>query len=496
MKLSLYHKLAMSLAGIFILIASLFIWWTQALSQVSRAQAEQQLHMGLAEHLVGDNPLLQQGVYDYKALENLFHTLMVLGPSFEFYFVDPSGKLLTYSAKPGEVKRQTINLVPLIKLIDQPEQLPVYGDDPRNECGEKIFSVAPVYNGDTLQGYLYVIIGSKLYDSIISNIKGNDQLIIGLSWLGLALAFLLTALLLLFKYLTRPVAALTEHIQQLEHAQFDISKITLLNWNKAHSNEVHQLGESVNNMVKTIDLQVKQLAELDDQRRQLLAHLSHDLRTPLASLQGYLEIIALKKHDPEQQALHLGVALKNCDQLKSLIDQIFELAHLESGHANVQFEVFNLGELLYDVMAKFAIRADKMGVSLTISPTVCDIKAYSDIGKLERVLTNLIENALRHTGEEGAIEIEVNQRGEHLTVTVKDTGVGISAKELPYIFEARYRASNSKGCKKSHAGLGLAITERLIKLLKTDIRVQSKIGVGTEFSFQLREAEPYSEKAE
>ena len=147
-------------------------------------------------------------------------------------------------------------------------------------------------------------------------------------------------------------------------------------------------------------------------------------------------------------------------------------------------------------MAKFAIRADKMGVSLTISPTVCDIKAYSDIGKLERVLTNLIENALRHTGEGGAIEIKVNQQGEDLTVTVKDTGVGISAKELPYIFEARYRASNSKECKKSHAGLGLAITERLIKLLKTDIRVQSKIGAGTEFSFQLREAKPFNEKAE
>lgn len=491
MKLSLYHKLAMSLAGIFILIASLFIWWTQALSQVSRAQAEQQLHMGLAEHLVGDNPLLKQGVYDYKALENLFHTLMVLGPAFEFYFIDPSGQLLTYSAKPGEVKRQQVDLVPLIQLIEHPEQLPVYGDDPRNLSGEKIFSVAPVYDGETLQGYLYVIIGSKLYDSIVSNIKSSDQLVIGLSWLGLALIFLLTALLLLFKYLTRPVAALTEHIQLLEKAQFDISKITLLDWHKAHCNEVHQLGKSINNMVKTIDTQVKQLSELDDQRRQLLAHLSHDLRTPLSSLQGYLEIIALKKNDPEQQKRHLDVALKNCAQLKSLIDQIFELAHLESGHANVQFEVFNLGELLYDVMAKFAIRAEAANITLSISPTVCDIKAYSDIGKLERVLTNLIENALRHTPEKGAIDIIINKHGHQLTLSVKDTGVGISAKELPYIFEARYRASNAKGCKKAHAGLGLAITERLIKLLKTEIRVRSRIGIGTEFSFELREAESY-----
>ncbi|MGB0861014.1 MAG: sensor histidine kinase, partial [Pseudoalteromonas spongiae] len=82
MKNSLYTKLSLTLASIFILTASLFLWWTQSVSQVSRAQAEQALHLGLAEHLANDNPLLKQGVYDYKALENLFHTLMVLGPAF------------------------------------------------------------------------------------------------------------------------------------------------------------------------------------------------------------------------------------------------------------------------------------------------------------------------------------------------------------------------------------------------------------------------------
>jgi len=163
MKNSLYTKLSLTLASIFILTASLFLWWTQSVSQVSRAQAEQALHLGLAEHLANDNPLLKQGVYDYKALENLFHTLMVLGPAFEFYFVDPSGKLLTFSAKPGQVKRQFIDLAPLVTLIEDQSNLPIYGDDPRNFDHKKIFSVAPVYNGDTLQGYLYVIIGSSIY---------------------------------------------------------------------------------------------------------------------------------------------------------------------------------------------------------------------------------------------------------------------------------------------------------------------------------------------
>ncbi|TMP76947.1 two-component sensor histidine kinase, partial [Pseudoalteromonas sp. S983] len=100
---SLYQRLSLTISAVLFIILISFVTWTQCVSEVSRSQAEQKLHLGLAEHLANDNPLLKQGVYDYKALESLFHTLMVLGPSFEFYFVDPSGKLVTYSAKPGDV---------------------------------------------------------------------------------------------------------------------------------------------------------------------------------------------------------------------------------------------------------------------------------------------------------------------------------------------------------------------------------------------------------
>ena len=490
MKLTLYSKLSLTLASIFILTASLFLWWTQTVSQVSRAQAEQELHLGLAEHLAQDNPLLKEGVYDYKALENLFHTLMVLGPEFEFYFVDPSGKLLTYSAKPGQVKRQSIDLVPLIQLIDNQQQLPVYGDDPRNVGQQKIFSVAPVYNGETLQGYLYVIIGSSIYDSIFESIKSSDHILISSLWLALGLGFLLISMLVVFSTITKPLGELSDFILKVDRAEFNITDLPLLDWPNEH-NEIDQLGQSVNRMLVTINKQMAQLTALDEQRRELLAHLSHDLRTPLASLQGYLELLDKETPGDNEKVTHyLNVTLKNCGQLKALIDQIFELAHLESGHTNINLEVFNLGELIYDVLAKLTLRAEKAGIELKVEPQMCDFNVYSDIAKLERILTNLIENALRHTSNEGVIGIKVTEQAEQYQITVADTGVGISAKDLPYIFEARYRASNSLGCKKSHAGLGLAITSRLIKLIKSDIKVNSVLGQGTEFTFTLRPSKP------
>ena len=483
MKWSLYRKLALSLAGIFILTASLFIWWTQTLSTYSQAQAEQKLHLGLAEHLAQDNPLLKEGVYD------LFHTLMVLGPAFEFYFVDPSGKLLTYSAKPGEVQLSSIDLVPLVQLIEDQSHLPVYGDDPRNVGNKKIFSVAPVYNGETLQGYLYVIIGSSIYDNIVDSIKSSEQILVSSIWLGLALAFILLTMLLLFRTITKPLQQLGDFINQVEDAKFDTKKLELLPWPK-QDNEIHQLGQSVNKMLIKINQQMTQLTELDEQRRELLAHLSHDLRTPLASLKGYLEILNSKPDlEEETRNDYLSVVLNNCNHLKSLIDQIFELAHLESGHAKINLEVFNLGELVYDIMAKFALTAEQKNGSLKVSPVECNFSVYTDIAKLERILTNLIGNALRHTPEGGEIELMIKQVDQAYQVIVADTGVGISAKDLPYIFEARYQASNSQGCKKTHAGLGLAITKRLIQLIKSDIKVSSKLGKGTEFSFLIRQVE-------
>lgn len=484
---SLYQRLSLTISTVLFIILVSFVTWTQCVSEVSRAQAEQKLHLGLAEHLAHDNPLLKQGVYDYKALESLFHTLMVLGPSFEFYFVDPSGKLVTYSAKPGDVKKQSIDLRPLLQFIEEPHNLPIFGDDPRSVDQQKIFSVAPVYNHETLQGYLYVIIGSSAYDSIFTQISSSDHLFQHSVGLVVLVVILLFVAVLLFRFITSPLKQLGDFIHKAEKAQFNLTELTMPQWSNT-SNEVHQLGNSVNHMLMTINQQMVQLTELDAQRRQLLAHLSHDLRTPLASLQGYLELIEKQHGQPEQQAHYLHVALKNCTQLKSLIDQIFELAHLESGHANVQLEVFNLGELIYDILAKFALKTAKANVTLTVQPTTFDAQVYSDIAKLERVMTNLIDNAIRHTPAGGNITIEVNERHQHYTLAVRDTGLGISSKELPYIFEARYQASNSQGCKKSHAGLGLAITSRLIRLLKSEIKVESELGKGTEFTFSVRKA--------
>ena len=488
MNLSLYQKLAVSLVVIFCFICALVYSWSKQLELTSKHHGEQNLHLALAEHLVQDNPLIKEGVYDYAALENLFHTLMLLGPAFEFYFVDENGKILTYSAEPGKVKRTHINLAPLKKLINNPAAAPIYGDDPRNKAQQKIFSVAPVFNNDKLQGYLYVIIGGEAYDTSLNTIKNNDKLWLAALWLGAALAFLLIAMLILLRFFTNPIQRLARDVSNIEAANYSLTDTKLSNYSTQKSNEVHSLGRNIQAMVTRIDEQFKALEQSDKQRKELLTHLSHDLRTPLASLQGFLEVLnqSGSQLSAQEQQEYLHVSLNNCAQLKQLIEQIFELAHLENGEISIHKETFNLGELIYDCIAKFSLTAEKKGLNLTVEPAICDFPVVADIAKLERVLSNLIDNAIRHTPKGGSIAVNVKRIDEkQLFVQISDTGVGIKHDELNAIFNPHYQASNSNNEGRQQGGLGLAICKGLLKLMDSEINVQSELGKGTMFSFNL-----------
>lgn len=489
MKICFYQRLAIALVAVFMLVMIACVYSTNLLQKLTQQEAEQKLHLGLAEHLVSDNPLLKEGVYDYEALGNLFHTLMILGPNFEFYYLSPKGEILTHSAKPGKVKASTIDITPIKQLINKKSGFPIVGDDPKKEGVHKIFSAAPVYNNDRLQGYLYVIIGAEQYDSILTSLKNNQSMREVAIFMGVGLLLLLVALLLLFKYFTAPLKRLSNDMQKVREADFHREKLPrdLAVWKRNSANEVDHLGCAFTDMLRHIDKQFDQLSEIDSQRRALLADLSHDLRTPLASLQGYIETLAINEDSlsKEERNHFVDVSLKNAKNLKHLIDQIFELAYLEGEQVSLNQESFPIGELLHDVVAKFALDAKQKAISLSLTPEKFDYYIFADIGKLERVLTNLIANAIRHTPEHGEIKISLSKQHHKIRVEVSDTGVGISDKEIAYIFDARYQASNSEKDTCSHAGLGLAICKKLMALLNSELKVQSHLGKGTCFSFEL-----------
>lgn len=493
MKLSLYQRLSLGLFFLFSLIVVIFYVWSTHSEEQYRYESQQHLHLSLAANLVRDNPLLQKGLYDHSALKNLFHTLMILGPAFEFYYLDPNGKVLTYSSDQSTLKRTHIDLMPIIALTHNKQALPVYGDDPKHESRQKIFTAAPVYNENTLQGYLYVIVAGEHYDDAFNLTLSTQHSEFSLFLVCGALLFLFIVTLAMFRFFTQPLRKLIGDITVWQNAGIDSKEVSMNKWQSHTDNEVHQLGCLYQKMRAKIHEQVQLLKRNDESRREVLADISHDLRTPLASLQGYIETMHIQddKLLPKQRKQYMGVALKNAQHLKKLIDQVFELSHLENNQTKLNLETFNLIEFLYDVSAKFSLKMQEKQISCIIKPSSGHIQVRSDIGKLERVLSNLLENAIRHTSQEGQITmlvepniVESNGNNTY-SLTVSDNGSGIKQSEIAYIFDARYRASNAVQDDETHNGLGLAITKKLLQILHCDIHVKSEINKGTSFSFNL-----------
>jgi signal transduction histidine kinase len=236
--------------------------------------------------------------------------------------------------------------------------------------------------------------------------------------------------------------------------------------------------------------QTSTLAHTARRRGELLANVSHDLRTPLASMQGYLELLLLREDDlePAQAHEYLRTAVRQSERLASLVNDLFELTRLEAEDMKPTCEAFVLAELAQDVVQKFAIDARRRDVALAArceAPPgqVGAMIVQADVALVERVLVNLVDNALRHTPAGGAVTIAIAGHDGQARMCVCDTGEGIAADDLPGIFERYDRASRVGAA--GHAGLGLAIARRIVALHGSQLQVQSTPGQGTRVWFEL-----------
>jgi len=478
---SLYTKLAVILTLLFGLVALLFVLLLGRTTEHYQQEVAQKLNATLAGNIVAERLLFRDGEIDQDALEQLFHVLMVINPRVELYLLDTGGRILAFSAPPGKVQRQVVDLAPVQRFLSGAYTPPLSGDDPRSLERRKVFSAAPIDVDGKLAGYLYVILGGEQYDSVAQMLAGSYVIKRNMLLSLVVIVFALLAGLLLFALLTRRLRRLTQAVEDFQLAGFSGA----LPSGRSSGDEIERLTCSINAMAERIAGQVQRLQETDSQRRELVANVSHDLRTPLASLQGYLETLRLKSGDlgREEQLHYLEVAHRHCRHLGRLVEELFDLARLDANEVQPALEPFSLPELVQDVVHKFELRAGQREVTLLADYDADLPFVLGDIALIERVMDNLIENALRHTPAGGTVKVAVKPVGEALAVQVIDTGSGIAAEDLPYIFERFYQSDKMRT--RGGAGLGLAIARRIVELHGRTIRAASSSGSGTTFAFDL-----------
>ena len=491
---TLHGRLSAVLLGLLLLTALLYVPLTLFTSERYRQEANQKLNRPLAahlvSHLVGKN-LLRDDPGVRRRTQAEIKQSMVLNPEIEIYVLDPAGVILDYSAAPGRVKRGRVSLEPVRRFLAGRGPLPIGGDDPRDPGRRKIFSAAAIPGdakvGDRLEGYVYIILGGEEAQGVAQTLRRSYILRLALAMTAGTLLLALATGFYLFATLSRRLRRLTSAVESFQpvthgpaaspggHAPAP-----------PHRDEIDRLEAVFTRMAERIEAQARERERADRHRRELVSNVSHDLRTPLAALQGYLETLSMKEGrlTPEEQRSYLDIATRHGERLTRLVSELFELAKLDAREVPLHVEPFSPGELVQDVAQKFQLAAQSNGQRLETDfaadlPFVC-----ADIGMIERVLENLIENALRYTPEGGVVTIALLPGDNKIVVEVRDTGRGIPEQDLPHIFERYYRAQGQPEAPGS-AGLGLAIARRILELHDSTITARSAPGAGTVFAFPL-----------
>lgn len=478
---SLYWKIAVVFLIALIIISIVYIYIAAFTAEMYYQEASQRLNAEVAQHIADENQFFVDGNTNQEALKKIFHDIMVINPSIEVYLLDNQGKILSYFAPDKEIKLESIPLEPIHKFLEVGASSFVMGVDPKNEHAEKTFSAAKVYEGDIQRGYIYVILGGEDYENAANFVFGSYILRLGLRSMTItiiaAALFSLIALGLITKNMKKIISVVRSFKEGNLKARIKLKS----------KGELGEFANSFNEMADTIVKNIEEIKTMDNLRRELVANVSHDLRTPLATIQGYIETILIKSEtlSEEERKKYLQTIFNSAERLKHLVSELFELSKLEARETKPNLEPFSLAELIQDIQQKNSVLTEQKYIKLDVQFPYDLPMVFADIGMMEKVIQNLLDNAIKFTAEHGNILIKLSPGLDSVLIEIHDTGQGISKDELPHIFDRYQRIQRSGQRDNEGLGLGLAIVKRIMEVHDLKIDVNSVQNKGTVFSFRI-----------
>ncbi len=385
------------------------------------------------------------------------------------------------------VQQSRVSMEPLHRALTDPATTPL-GDDPERRGKRTPISVAEV----TLDGvtyYVYVTLFNQNGDHLNGIFETSMMLRTGLP-LALAVAlvagvfFLLLVRLMVSRFV--PIMSVVHAVRSGDYSQ---------RVGAVGDDELATLGRAIDMMSETIAVKVAALRDNDVQRRELIANIWHDIRTPVSGLGALLQRFQTVNGEPRGESGELITRMfANLEMLTKFLSDLSDLGRLETGEIVPKIERCGITTLLDDVAIVHAQFAEARGVALTIDLPEKLPAVAADATMLSRVLGNLLQNAIRYTAPGGTVTLGGRLRDGNVEVVVRDTGAGIAPDELPRIFERSFQSKSD--FEHGIGGLGLAIVKSMVEAHGSRIEVTSSVGVGTEFRFSLPVSDPTSVRAD
>lgn len=481
----LVKKLWLAFILLVLLMGISYISITSYLANMHNEETTQRLNADVAKHVIDEkftnaSPFLEDGTVNKPLFGDLMHDMMAVNRGIEVYLLDENGSILYSVVLDPNDKDATksVSLAPINSFIADDGKKFILGDDPRDAEQQKIFSAAP-YAIDGHNGFVYIVLAGKKFQEVSSTLLGQYVAKLGLGSFLLTMFFTVLIGLIAIWFLTKNLRLITGTVRRFSDGDLS-ARIE-----NPDDSDISIFANSFNEMADTIVDNMDKMQSVDLLRRELIANVSHDLRTPLAILKGYIETLQMKRDtlSEEEKQEYLQITHSNVDKLSKLINQLFEYSKLEAEQVVPVKEPFSITELSHDLIAKFKVLAQQKQIELQLDNPEQNSMVFADVSLVERALQNLIENAIKYTEPKGKVTLSLQKIGKNIEINITDTGTGIPVNEQPFIFD-RYKQVD-ESAKKQGSGLGLAIVKKIMELHDTTITVLSKPKEGSSFIFNL-----------
>jgi signal transduction histidine kinase len=319
------------------------------------------------------------------------------------------------------------------------------------------------------------IAGAAIMSTPMTGIETELYRIYSFIWLAALIAVVVSTFIIYYfsqSILIKPLYEINKTAREISDGEFE-KRVNITS-----KDEIGQLAESFNYMADT-------LQNLENMRRDFIANISHELRSPITTIRGFIQGILDGTIPKDKHSYYLSIVLDESKRLTRLISDVLDLSRLESGEFSLRMGVFDINELIRIIIIKFEkqIESKKLNVNVILAGEF--LYAYGDKDRIGQVITNLLDNAIKFTGEGGKISVSTKIEGKKVIVSVGDSGPGIPEDELKLIWD-RFHMVDKSRTKKKGTGLGLSIARQIINQHNEKIWVESKEGVGSTFSFTLK----------
>lgn len=407
-------------------------------------------------------------LYNNEAsLDSVKNQLDALGTYMNsvIWIINPSGRMILDSSKPLDVENQVV-----IENFDPTVTAGSYyttGTFFDSFEDERLSVFAPITAEYKVRGYVVI-------HTSIEEIRQSRESLLSISYILLVLLFLLSMIILIFftEFVYVPIRRITDATEQYAagnmHYEFTVDS-----------------DDEIGYLAAALQYMAREISKAEDNQKKFVANVSHDFRSPLTSIKGYLEAMIDGTIPPELHEKYLGIVLNETERLTKLTNSLLTLNNLNVRGVALEKSIFDINKIIRDTAAssEVLLRAKHLSIQLVLTGNKMFVEA--DMGKIQQVLYNLLDNAIKFSHSDGIIKIETSVKHSKIFVSVKDNGIGIPKDSQKLIWDRFYKTDLSRGKDKKGTGLGLSIAKEIINAHNEHINVISTEGVGTEFIFSL-----------